>query len=303
MDNLLTFAFDISTFDWISIAFWVIIALRVIMGFVNGGFKTLMKIIVLAAAIGLAFALCKIVGTWIGNMGLHASIENALFSNLSKSNETLGKTMTQADLDALYLYWKAAGNLGTKQDMIVELLHQGYGTMYIPSGIYGTLDNMILGALPAETDLTTTFTFAGIISKIVADAALVGIGFLAVFLVILIIGLIIVALVFRGRKLAGKKPGFLNRLLGVAIGAGYGFFICWTASIGIKSLMTAFPPFNDWINTSMQLANNGYWNIGKFFMNINFGYSDLLNWFLSLVNTITGNGAATSSSLSSATSV
>ena len=303
MDNLLTFAFDISTFDWISIAFWVIIALRVIMGFVNGGFKTLMKIIVLAAAIGLAFALCKIVGTWIGNMGLHASIENALFSSLSKSNETLGKTMTQADLDALYLYWKAAGNLGTKQDMIVELLHQGYGTMYIPSGIYGTLDNMILGALPAETDLTTTFSFAGIISKIVADAALVGIGFLAVFLVILIIGLIIVALVFRGRKLAGKKPGFLNRLLGVAIGAGYGFFICWTASIGIKSLMTAFPPFNDWINTSMQLANNGYWNIGKFFMNINFGYSDLLNWFLSLVNTITGNGAATSSSLSSATSV
>ena len=303
MDNLLTFAFDISTFDWISIAFWVIIALRVIMGFVNGGFKTLMKIIVLAAAIGLAFALCKIVGTWIGNMGLHASIENALFSNLSKSNETLGKTMTQADLDALYLYWKATGNLGTKQDMIVELLHQGYGTMYIPSGIYGTLDNMILGALPAETDLTTTFSFAGIISKIVADAALVGIGFLAVFLVILIIGLIIVALVFRGRKLAGKKPGFLNRLLGVAIGAGYGFFICWTASIGIKSLMTAFPPFNDWINTSMQLANNGYWNIGKFFMNINFGYSDLLNWFLSLVNTITGNGAATSSSLSSVASV
>lgn len=303
MDNLLTFAFDISTFDWISIAFWVIIALRVIMGFVNGGFKTLMKIIVLAAAIGLAFALCKIVGTWIGNMGLHASIENALFSNLSKSNETLGKTMTQADLDALYLYWKAAGNLGTKQDMIVELLHQGYGTMYIPSGIYGTLDNMILGALPAETDLTTTFSFAGIISKIVADAALVGIGFLAVFLVILIIGLIIVALIFRGRKLAGKKPGFLNRLLGVAIGAGYGFFICWTASIGIKSLMTAFPPFNDWINTSMQLANNGYWNIGKFFMNINFGYSDLLNWFLSLVNTITGNGAVASSSLSSATSV
>jgi hypothetical protein len=303
MDNLLTFAFDISTFDWISIAFWIIIALRVIMGFVNGGFKTLMKIIVLAAAIGLAFALCKIVGTWIGNMGLHASIENALFSNLSKSNETLGKTMTQADLDALYLYWKAAGNLGTKQDMIVELLHQGYGTMYIPSGIYGTLDNMILGALPAETDLTTTFSFAGIISKIVADAALVGIGFLAVFLVILIIGLIIVALVFRGRKLAGKKPGFLNRLLGVAIGAGYGFFICWTASIGIKSLMTAFPPFNDWINTSMQLANNGYWNIGKFFMNINFGYSDLLNWFLSLVNTITGNGAATSSSLSSVASV
>ena len=303
MDNLLTFAFDISTFDWISIAFWVIIALRVIMGFVNGGFKALMKIIVLAAAIGLALALCKIVGTWIGNMGLHASIENALFSNLSKSNETLGKTMTQADLDALYLYWKAAGNLGTKQDMIVELLHQGYGTMYIPSGIYGTLDNMILGALPAETDLTTTFAFAGIISKIVADAALVGIGFLAVFLVILIIGLIIVALVFRGRKLAGKKPGFLNRLLGVAIGAGYGFFICWTASIGIKSLMTAFPPFNDWINTSMQLANNGYWNIGKFFMNINFGYSDLLNWFLSLVNTIAGNGAATSSSLSSATSV
>ena len=303
MDNLLTFAFDISTFDWISIAFWVIIALRVIMGFVNGGFKTLMKIIVLAAAIGLAFALCKIVGTWIGNMGLHASIENALFSSLSKSNETLGKTMTQADLDALYLYWKATGNLGTKQDMIVELLHQGYGTMYIPSGIYGTLDNMILGALPAETDLTTTFSFAGIISKIVADAALVGIGFLAVFLVILIIGLIIVALVFRGRKLAGKKPGFLNRLLGVAIGAGYGFFICWTASIGIKSLMTAFPPFNDWINTSMQLANNGYWNIGKFFMNINFGYSDLLNWFLSLVNTITGNGAATSSSLSSVASV
>ncbi|MBQ2069892.1 MAG: CvpA family protein [Bacilli bacterium] len=303
MDNLLTFAFDISTFDWISIAFWVIIALRVIMGFVNGGFKTLMKIIVLAAAIGLAFALCKIVGTWIGNMGLHATIENALFSSLSKSNETLGKTMTQADLDALYLYWRAAGNLGTKQDMIVELLHQGYGTMYIPSGIYGTLDNMILGALPAETDLTTTFSFAGIISKIVADAALVGIGFLAVFLVILIVGLIIVALVFRGRKLAGKKPGFLNRLLGVAIGAGYGFFICWTASIGIKSLMTAFPPFNDWINTSMQLANNGYWNIGKFFMNINFGYSDLLNWFLSLVNTITGNGAATSSSLSSVTSV
>ncbi len=295
MNGLLTFAFDPATFDWISVAFLVIIIVRIVMGFFNGGFKTLMKIVVIAAAIGLAFALCKFVGTMIGNMGLHDTIQNALFDTLSKSNETLGKEMTNADLDTLYVYWKAMGNTGDKTDMITELLHEGYTKMYLPTGIYTTLDNMILAGIPAETDLTTTFTFAGIISSFVTNAALVGIGFLAVFLIIAIVGLIVIAIVSHFMKLAGKKPGLVNRLLGIVIGVGYAFIICWTMSIGIKSLMTAFPVFTDFVYNSCKLEDDNYWSISKFFININFGYSDLLNWFLSLVGSTVSSGAATTS--------
>ncbi|MCR5079392.1 MAG: hypothetical protein K6B65_05730 [Bacilli bacterium] len=298
MNGLFTFAFDPATFDWISIAFWVIVGIRVIMGFWNGGFKTLMKIIIVAAAVGLSFALCKVVGAWMGDLGLRKSIQDALYDTLSKSNEALATEFTNAKLDTAYAGWIALGNVGTKQDMIVQLLHQGYSSMYIPSGIYTTLDNMILAGIPAETDLTTTFTFASIISTNVANAALIGIGFLTIFLAVFIVGMIIIALFSRASKLAGKKPSFGNRLLGIVIGLGYAFIICWSASIGIKSLMTAFPVFNDFVNNSMQLENDSYWNIGKFFININFGYSDLLNWFLSLVSSTASSTSATSSASS-----
>ena len=61
-------------FDLISILFWLFIAYRMFMGFMNGGVKLLFTILSVALGIGLGFLLCAPIGTLIYNAGAGAGI-------------------------------------------------------------------------------------------------------------------------------------------------------------------------------------------------------------------------------------
>lgn len=273
-------------FDWISIVFWVVIAFRILMGFIKGGFKTLVMLLVAAAGIGLAFLLCNAIGGWIGDLGTRDAIYNAVNGRISTvsvslgaGNLSLGSEINRADLETAHAMWVAAGNTGTTEDMVRVALHEGYKTCFIPQVIYGTIDKMIIEAIPA----TGTFTLASIISIAIAKAACIGIAFCGVVIITVLIGFIVMIIVSALRKAAGKRPGIVSRLVGMVFGAAGAFLFCWTASIVMQSVATCVPAFNDYITAVMHLNDDAYWNIGKFFFNIKFGYADLLNWFLSLI--------------------
>ena len=171
-------------------------------------------------------------------------------------------------------------NEGEFEDFVASYLHEGYSQCFLPSGLYPTLDKIITGAMPNEG----TFTFASLIATALSKIACIGIGFAAVFLVVVIILFIIIGVVSRASAAKGKKPGILSRLLGMAFGFAIGAFSLWAISIGIKSTMTGFPDIWNVLSSSMHLGEEGYWNIGKFFFEIDFGYTDLLNWFLSFIH-------------------
>ena len=271
-------------FDLISILFWLFIAYRMFMGFMNGGVKLLFTILSVALGIGLGFLLCAPIGTLIYNAGAGAGISGVVSGAIGQAGGDLSTEMTKADLDVYYVYWVAQGNTGTMKDMVAEILHQGYPSLFIPEALYQTLDDLIYNAIPASG----TFTFAGIIGTAIAQVACLGIAFAGVVLLIVIIGAILIGIVSwnieRHNKEKKKKMALWNRFLGLALGLGFAFFSLWSTSIGIKSFMTAFPNFSDVLTQSMGLDNPGYWNIGKFFFGIDFGYTNLLNWFFSMVH-------------------
>ena len=270
--------------DWISIVFWVIIGFRILMGFWKGGLKTLFMLAVFALGIGLAFALCRPVGGWIGDLGARAWVNDGIFGRLKDievfsfggTSMTLGTEIDRAQLETAHAAWIAAGNTGTLEDMLREALHSGYSSCFVPSSAYGTLDGIILQNIP---DIGT-FSLAGIVASSVAQVVCVIIGFAAVLVATFLIGFIVLIIVSAVRKAAGKRPGMVSRLLGIVFGCVSAFVTCWTITIVLKSIGSCFTPMNDFFVTSMRLDDPSYWNIGKFFFNINFGYGDLFNWIM-----------------------
>lgn len=273
--------------DWISIAFWIIIGFRILMGFWKGGLKTLIMLAVFALGIGLAFALCKPVGSWIGGFGVQNWVNDGIFGrlkdvvvfNYGSESLTLGSEIDRAQLETAHAAWIAAGNEGTTNDMIISALHSGYSTCFIPSAAFGVLDKLIVTNIPD----VGTFSLASIVSGSVAQVTCTVIGFAGILLVTVIVGFIIIAIVSGIRKAAGHRPGFVSRLLGILFGAATAFVTCWTISIVLQSLGTTFPAMSDFFKESMKLDDPSYWNIGKFFFNINFGYGDLFNWILGIL--------------------
>ena len=272
--------------DWISIIFWVIIAIRILMGFWKGGLKTLITLIVLVLAIGAAFLFCKPTGAWLATTSMHTSIYDAINEKLSSvvissdAGISLGKEITMADLETAHSAWVEAGNTGTTQDMVKEIIHQGYSASYIPSAIFGTLDGLVIDALPE----TGTFTLAAVVAASLSDAACIAIGFCGILIVVFVVGMIVRFAVMMARKATGARPGMISRILGILVGAASAFVFCWTASIVIRTIGTSVPVVNEFLVNSMRLEDDSYWNIGKFFFNFPYGYADVLNWFLSLTN-------------------
>lgn len=274
--------------DWISIVFWVVIVLRIVMGIWKGGFKTLATLIIIAVAFGAAFLLCRPIGEWIGSLGARQAIQDAangrlqtiIFASGEGYELGLGTQVSMGDLNSMHDVWVSAGNTGTTEDMLKSILHEGYSSCLIPSAIHGNLDKLILEAIPA----TGTFTMASVIATALATAACIGIGFGATFLVILIVGLVIKLIVNTARSAAGQRPGVISRIVGAALGVVSAFLFCWSAAIILRMLASGVPAINDFVTTSMKLNDPSYWNIGKFFFTFPYGYTDLLNWVLSLIH-------------------
>ena len=270
----------IKAFDWLTLIFCLVLVIRMVIGFFQGGYRVLFKILAFLLGVGLAFALCAPIGKALYMGGVGQSIELNLTNLLGSASSDLSREITKNDLELMHVYWVASGNSGTTQDMVNSMLHEGYAQIFIPQGLYNTLDTIIWNNIPSAG----TFTFAHLVALGIAQVGCIAIAFVGILVIVTLIGTVVVEIVYKAKKLAKKKPSTRSRIIGVSLGLVMGLISIWTFSISAKSFITAIPDLWEAFQISMHLNDPGYWSLSKFLFQWEFGYKDLFNWFLSLAN-------------------
>ena len=244
--------------DWISIAFFVIIGLCVIIGIVRGGAKDFWGLVVQAAAIGVAFMLCHLFGNlFYGINPLHDVLYNPIRDFL------------------LPVFGDDATMVVTAEDLTTGVRQGYYTQLNLPEFIIKAYDAEVLLRMP-EGEFEAIVPFVNALISLICT----GIGFLIVYLLVFIMGAIIVGAIFRARKDKSKKPGFISRLLGIVVGAIKAAGILWVICLVLNIFIKLNLPFMDPVLEMIKYNDDSAFTFAKWCMTSPFGYDAILGFFI-----------------------
>ena len=244
-------------FDWISIVFIALFALFMLIGLIRGGAKEFWRIVFQAVAIGLAFALCKIVGKMLFNAGLGNAIGNPVRTFFLSKVEYGSDTVDVALLDQ-----------ATRTSI--------YNSLNLPAFIQSAFDSLVVSFIPESGTVVVAEPFV----NATAMAACIGIGFLAVYILISIIGFIVQCFINAIQAKNGGKPGFVGRILGLVVGAIHAFGIIWAICLVLNILFTFDLPFVATLKDAVKWDDPNAFSFAKWFMQLPLGYQNILQFFV-----------------------
>ncbi len=245
--------------DWISIAFFVIIGLCVIIGIVRGGAKDFWGLVVQAAAIGLAFMLCHLFGNLFYGIN---PLRNALYNPIRDF--------------LLPVFGDDATMMVTAEDLTTGVRAGFYDQLHLPDFIVKAYDAEVLLRMPEGE-------FEAIVPFVLALVSLIctGIGFLIVYLLVFLIGALIVGAIFRARKAKGhKKPGVISRLLGIIVGGVKAAGIIWTICLVLNIFIKLNLPFINPVLEMIKYNDPSAMTFAKWVLTSPFGYDAILGFFI-----------------------
>ena len=253
-------AMDLTSIDWISIAFFAIIGLCIIVGIVRGGAKDFWRLLVQAIAIVVAFMLCHLFGN--------------LFYNINPLHDVLYNPIRDF---LLPIFGDDATMIVTADDLTVGVRSGFYTQLNLPEFVIKAYDAEVLLRMP-EGEFEAIVPFVnGIVSLICT-----GLGFLIVYLVVIIIGGIITSAIFRASKGPDgkpKKPGAISRLLGIVVGAIKAAGIIWTICLVLNVFIKLNLPFIEPVAKMIGLGDDSVQSFAKWCITSPFFYDEILGFF------------------------
>ena len=250
---------DLASIDWISIAFIAILSICALVGFVRGGARDLLKLIVQAAAVGLAMLTCKLIGNILyGITPLHDVLFNPIRSFLEP------------------IFGEYASQMVTEADLTEGVRYGFYDSMKVPAFLTAPYDAAVVDRIPqGEFELIFPFTDA------LVSLLLTGIGFLVIYLLVLLIGSLILGAIFKANKNGEKKkPGIVSRFLGIIVGAARGAVILWAVSLVLHIFFLMDLSFSSFLMDMVGYNDPNSASFAKWFMTLPLGYDQILAFFI-----------------------
>lgn len=235
---------QIVKFDYISIAFIVIIVISLIVGIVRGFASSLISLLAGLGSIILAILLAKPFGEFLAG----TSLGNGLYQQLDQ--------------------W-VVGQLGTASEQLITtenmstVLPEVYSALNIPSFLHQTITALIQPLITQEG-----VSIASVVATSITNYTFIAISFLVLWIIFLIIFIILGRL---GKKI-NKIPvvGGLNRILGGIFGLGIGLIICFGVCYGFSFLLSMENDFSTAIREMLAIDQDNVWTFSKLIYQLNF---------------------------------
>lgn len=289
--NILPTSSQTYRFDWISLAFGVIVLFAFIRGIRKGFVYTLIKLFGLIIVFFLAYLLAKPIGTWIYSLnGWGDTVQSNFLSFLLEkgANNPVGSgdSALQLAVQIRFGSTNAMEWIITRDDLNTVLpgsdltvLETALNSVGIPSFLKGFVGNFVINAVP-ESGVSQSLGYY--LSCSLASLTFVAIGFVAIFAVGLIV-LLIAKIVGKAIN-KWKVIGPMNRLLGGILGIVIGFIDVSLLSALLVSL-SSYTPIYNWLDQMLFLSDDSIYTIGKMFYNNNF-LELLMGYYNSIVSSI-----------------
>lgn len=264
-------------FDYISLIYIGVILLCALVGFLRGGFRTLVTLLIIGASIGIAFLLYKTIGNLLYNGAAGKGIHDALYAFFK---DHISYTPT-VDLGGIII----EGTTITGETEIPRALWESesfraevYTQANVSEQLIPYLDSMVVQAL-AEIQ-GDSIPLASPIAIGLTHLVCFGLGFLIVALGAFVIGIIVMVIVSLILKLSGKKKSLLNRLLGVLAGLVSAAAIIWTVSLGLNIALAFDNDVSTYLKAVLSWDDDSVWTFAKWCAKTDLGYSGVLSLFL-----------------------
>lgn len=250
-------------FDWFTLGFCIIIALSMLIGFLKGGLKTVVKLAIVGVAILISVFLADKLSGVFRNGDAGTYFYGLIYQKIESSSPEAANPLPAALVAS-----------GAVDETILEAMTNAG----IPSSIQSQLMEVIKNT--ASQPGTLTINIASTISSTATDYICIGLSYIVLFLGSLIVLFLIYLLVSILLKLTGKKPGLISRLLGIIIGFAEGAAICWCVCLFANFALASSNSISDAIRQMIHLDDPSYWSLAKWMISTDFGYSSILNFFL-----------------------
>lgn len=242
-------------FDWISIAYIVILVIAIIVGIKKGFISSLLTLFGTVIAGVVAYYACRPLAVWIANStGWGTSVSNSIY------NWIIEKAPDAANAVTNDLLTTEVGGTTALATMLNEIGIPTFLQTYVTDFI--TTANQGVEAVGLY------------IANAVTEYVFVGGAFLVIFLVISII----VAILKHVTKNINKTKviGPINKILGAVMGLVIGCIVVIVVSFGLSSL-SGIEQLNTFLNEQLYLMDDTTWTLGKMLYTNNF-LSQLLGY-------------------------
>lgn len=232
-------------FDYISIAYLVIVVLMLIIGIKKGFIAELLSLFGFVLALVGAIYLSKPFGNWLQNQfGWGDNMTNSVYSWILSKSPDASQTLNNSEA--------------------AQAMPPILAGLSIPSIFNTYITNYVLALVPADN--------ASVAIGIYIAQAVTNVTFIAIaFLVLLILFSIVLFILKRLTKNINKAPviGTLNRVLGAVIGLVIGCLIVTAVSYGATAF-SSNQAFSDWLSATLYLKDDTVWTFGKMVYEQNF---------------------------------
>lgn len=235
--NFLPEAGQTVKFDFLSIAYIVIILLALVIGIFKGFLNSFLSLMVFLGAILIAYFVSRPLANWLESMPLQDQIYQGIYGWLSTGNEeAFAVIITNENKD--------------------EILSQIMESLSIPEFLSNKIIPLLEANIPQEGIevgilICTTITYY----------ALTAISFLIAWLVAFIILLIVKSILKKILKFNFIKA--IDRLLGGIVGLAVGICLCLVISYGISFASSMNEGIYAYFNELLYLEDDSVYTIAK----------------------------------------
>ena len=224
-------------FDYVSIAYIIILVITLLVGIKKGFISTLISLLSFVAPFIIGVFLCKYLASFLAPTSLGSSIENGIYDGInSMNNEIFSQIVTNENKN--------------------ELIPQALQALNIPS-IFNNAMTILLDNIITAEEISLGLALA----KGLTNYILLGISFVILWFVSVIIFAILKRITRKINHL--KVIGFINRFLGALLGIVLAIAICVCINFVLSYLMNVIPSINEFMTNNMKLNDENSWSIAK----------------------------------------
>lgn len=301
--SLLPEAGQTYVFDWISLVFFLLFLVVVIISIRKGFIRSALSFFALLIAFFVAYLLAKPLANWIyGASGWGDSLASSFSDFFIKIGSEHPVSTGNEAADAFVIAHFGSDNamewILSKSDLTAEIPTTGktvldfaLASVSLPSFLCGYARDFILSAVPESASMNLAFYLGQSASSLL----MVAICFAVLFLVTWILTLVIALLI--GKALSHCSVlRWLDRLLGAVFGVFIGFIVLSLLSAALVAL-SSIPEVYSFLDSTLKLSDPNAYTIGKVFYNYNF-LEILLGYFSSWIPSASSVSSSVEASLS-----
>lgn len=278
-------------FDWISLIYLAIVIFSVIWGVHKGFIHSFLSFFGAIIAFFIAYLIAKPLGTYLYNLngwgtGLRDHISSWFVERGAGHPIDAGNDVANAYIITKYgsqnaMEW-VVGQAQLNEEVYDgnTVLSLALASLGIPGFLQGTVNNLVLSAVPETASENLAFYFG----EAIASLMFVALAFIVIFILVSVIFLIVRILTKNLNKI--KVVGPINRILGGVLGLAIGLFYVTLASAGLSAL-SGIQQVYEFLDSQLCLSDSNVYTVGKMFYNNNF-LQILMGYFDNLIGMVRG---------------